>query len=345
MFVSLLGLSHAETPDLGGASRAAEFRELGRSILREITRTSPTLDDPVTGSYLVGLITRLRGANAITDQVPSITLFTSRRVNAFVLPGGYIGINAGLILEAPNESALASVLAHELAHLTQRHIERVFARRSGANLATLAALFAGALVVRDNPEAARAALYSGIAASVQQQLDYSRQNEREADRVGQKFLENAGFDSVGMAEMLQHMSNLSALNYRGGIEYLQTHPLTPNRVGEAWERARRQTAAVAADPSPDFSLIKQRVAHLTEATLPESSASGYGDALASLDADPDASLQHLDRLPEALRESRISRLLRARALSASGQAAAAETAFEELERDYPDDYLTQLIKA
>ncbi|MEM9604999.1 MAG: M48 family metalloprotease [Pseudomonadota bacterium] len=332
------------TPDLGGASRQAELERLGRAVLRTLVQRSETLDDAVTTSYLVDLVNRLRGANAITTGVQSITVFRNPTVNAFVLPGGLIGVNAGLILEAPSESALASVLAHELAHLTQRHVERVFARQSRSGLATLAALLAGALVVRDNPQAAQAAVYSGLAASVQQQLDYSRQNEREADRIGQKFLENAGFRSAGMAEMLQHLSALSGLNARGGIEYLQTHPLTPNRVGEAWERARRQPDTGNA-PQPGFALVKQRVAHLLDQHLADSPTADYGAALSQLETDPEASLVHLDRLPEPWREARYSRLLRARALLGAGRTDAADTLFAELERDYPFDYLTHHVKA
>lgn len=346
--LALLVCTHstAATPELGSGVHARELNELGQSILTEIMRRNPVIDDPITTAYLAELVDRLRGANAVTTTVPSITVFRARSVNAFVLPGGYMGVNAGLLLEAPNESAFASVLAHELAHLTQRHIERRFARQSGTNLRTIAVLLAGALVARDNPQAARAALYSGVASSVQDQLDYSRENEREADRLGQKFLENANFRSAGMAEMLSHMSRLNALNYSGGLEYLQTHPLTPNRVGEAWDRARRSSSVSAEHPpTPDFELIQQRIAHLINHNLPRSRASAYGDALGLLEQDPQASLAKLNSLPPELRDAQLPRLLRARALMAAGQSEAAAAVFSELESDYPNDFLTQLVKA
>jgi len=339
--------SHAATPELGGHASTRAMETLGQDIARALREREETLGDAVTLSYLEGLIGQLIGANALPVTVPSLTVFRSPAVNAFVLPGGHMGINAGLLLAAPNESALASVLAHEIAHLSQRHVERRFSRQSGVNLATLAGLIAGALVVRDNPDAAQAAIYSGLAASVQQQLDYNRAHEQEADRIGQKLLENAGFRSAGTAEMLQRMSNLSAVNFRGGIEYLQTHPLTPNRIGEAWDRAKQATgrSKPTAEDAASFSLVQARIATLLGQPRVPTPADGYARALASLERDPARSVTQLDALEEPWRSARYSRLLRARALAASGQHEDAARAFSALKADYPYDYLTVYTQA
>ncbi len=339
--------SSAATPELGGANGTDELAVLGGRIMDALAQPNAVLNDPVSTAYLDALVSQLRGANALPIEVHSVTLFKSLTINAFVLPGGYIGVNAGLVLAAQSESALASVLAHELAHLSQRHIERRFARQSGANFASLAGIIAGALVARESPDAAQAAIYSGIAATTQQQLDYSREQEREADRVGQKMLETAGFRSAGNAEMLQRLASLNAVNVAGGIEYLQSHPLTPNRIGEAWERAERANAAddENAEDAIAFAVVQARMASTLGQSVPDAAAQVYATAFEQRERDPTRSLATLDSLDANWQRARFVRLLRAELLSLTGQDSAAADAYTALKTDYPRDFLVHLSHA
>ncbi len=241
--------SSSPLPALGDAaaqelSPMAE-RRLGDRIMRSILRDPDVVDDPLVLEYIDQVWTRLlasaRQRGEISAELEASHawepfLVRDRSVNAFALPGGYIGVHLGLLAMTSTPDELASVLAHELSHVTQRHIARMIGQQSRQSWVSLASLVLGILAASRNPQAAQAMIYGGQAVSIQGQLNFSRDMEREADRIGFGVLGEAGFEPSGMAEMFEHLQQASRLNDDGSYPYLRTHPLTTERIGEA--RAR-----------------------------------------------------------------------------------------------------------
>lgn len=341
----LASSTSAELPNLGNASADnQQLAELGRAAMHSASLRNPTLIDVELHGYLTGLITTLSSANALQLPHVSLTLFTDQSVNAFALPGGYIGVFAGLVLDAKTESSLVSVLAHELAHLSQRHIHRFVQRQNQASLAAMAAVVAAALVLRDNPDAAQATLYSGLATANQSLLDYSRQHEREADRAGQRFMSIAGFRPEGMAEMFEGLAVKEQLNQGHGLEYLQTHPVTQSRIADAWDSAR-QFEEQGEDNHAAFLLHQARVAALVRAPL-SSAARPYALALTALLAnDAKTARRAFDQLDDKLARHRTAALLNARIEAALGKRSAALSTLADLQVDFPHWYPATQLRA
>ena len=242
--VRLPALGESASEDL---SVGAE-RRLGEQIMREGRRDPAFLDDPVLNAYLQDLwqplvrAARERGdIHAETDQAFAWEAFLvrDRSVNAFALPGGYVGVHLGLIALTSASDQLASVLAHELTHVTQRHIARSIAPQQRASMVALATMLLGVLAASrsNSPDMANAAIVGGQAAAIQGQLNFSRDMEREADRVGYGLLAEAGFSPAGMAGMFEKLDLATRLNDNSGFPYLRSHPLTVDRISEARNRA------------------------------------------------------------------------------------------------------------
>jgi predicted Zn-dependent protease len=244
-----------QLPALGDAaaedlSVGAE-RKLGDQIMREIRRDPDYLDDPLLLEYLQSLWQPLLAqSRALGNIGPDIDerfawepfLVRDRSVNAFALPGGYIGVHLGLMALTATRDELASVLAHEMSHVTQRHIARSIANSRKQSLLGVAALIVGVLAASRarSVDGANAAIVGSQAATAQGQLNFSRDAEREADRIGFALLSGAGFAPGGMAAMFEKLDQSSRLNDSGGFPYLRSHPLTTERIGEA--RSRLGTA-------------------------------------------------------------------------------------------------------
>jgi beta-barrel assembly-enhancing protease len=221
-------------------------RQLGDQIMREIRRDPDYLDDPLLLAYVQALWTALvRQARAQGELGAEIDgrfsfelfLVRDRSVNAFALPGGYVGVHTGLIGLTSSGDELAAVLAHELTHITQRHIARGIANSKKQNMIALASMIVGVLAAsRSGGDAANAAIVGGQAVAAQGQLNFSRDMEREADRIGYSVLGDAGFAPGGMAAMFEKLSLSSRLNDSGAFPYLRSHPLTSERLGEARSR-------------------------------------------------------------------------------------------------------------
>jgi beta-barrel assembly-enhancing protease len=222
-------------------------RQLGEQIMREIRRDPDYLDDPLLLAYVQSLWTplvrqaRAQGElGAEIDERFSFELFLvrDRSVNAFALPGGYVGVHTGLIGLTSSSDELAAVLAHELTHVTQRHIARGIANSKKQSMIALASMIVGVLAASRNGggAAANAAIVGGQAVAVQGQLNFSRDMEREADRIGFSVLGGAGFAPAGMAAMFEKLALSSRLNDSGAFPYLRSHPLTSERLGEARSR-------------------------------------------------------------------------------------------------------------
>jgi len=240
-----LGDSASEHLDLG-----AELR-LGQEIMRGIRGDPAYLDDPVLLHYMQGLwaplVAAARNQGHIgpeTDRLFPWELFLVRdaAVNAFALPGGHIGVYLGLIAMTESADELASVLAHELTHVTQRHIARSIGSAQQTGMVSLAALLLGILIASrsGNSDAAQAAIMGSQGAMVQGQLNFSRDMEREADRIGFGLMEDAGFAPYGMAAMFEKLAQANRLNDTGSFPYLRSHPLTSARIAEARARVPDQ---------------------------------------------------------------------------------------------------------
>ena len=235
--------------DVQGMSIAAE-RRLGDRIARDIYRDPDYLDDPILGDYLQLIWQPLLSAARTRGDVPpelaermawELMISRDRRVNAFALPGGYLGVNLGLIAVTDTTGELASVMAHELSHVSQRHIARMLTRQDKMAPWMLGALILGALAARANTDVANAAIVGSQAVAAQTQLNFSRDMEREADRVGFGVMTDAGFDGLAFVTMFDKLQQASRLNDDGGFPYLRSHPLNSERIADM--RARLPMAA------------------------------------------------------------------------------------------------------
>ncbi len=253
----------AGLPDLGDNSEAAfntsQERALGLKIMREIRSDRDYLDDPELSDYLNTLGTRLvSNAQSVRDGF-EFFFVRDGSINAFALPGGYVGVNSGLMLAAQSESELASVLAHEVTHVTQRHIARQIAgTENSAMLTTIAMLAAAIIAARTNSQLGQAAMATTQGLSIQNQLDYTREHEREADRIGLQLLEKSGFDVRGMAVFFGRLQKSSRFQEGNAPSYLRTHPLNSERIADVQNRIQKSPAKIVAD-SLDFQLVRAKL--------------------------------------------------------------------------------------
>ena len=250
-------------PDLGDSSQVnfspAQERKLGETIMRQARAHGGFLDDPEVSDYLNELGERLVAASRDARQDFEFFAVPENSINAFALPGGFIGINTGLILLAQNESELASVVAHEITHVTQRHIARLLQGQQNSLLMSLASLALAVLAARaggaSSSDAAQAAIATGQALAIQNQLNYTREFEYEADRVGFQRLEAAGFDVRGSATFMERLQKSGRFHEGNTPSYLRTHPVTFERIAEAQSRADAVPYRQVAD-SLDFQLVR-----------------------------------------------------------------------------------------
>ncbi|MDR1228518.1 MAG: M48 family metalloprotease [Azoarcus sp.] len=297
----------ADLPDLGdvaaGEFSLAQERQLGEEIMREVRRDPAWLDDPETEEYIGRLGQRLVAASADPSRHFEFFVLKNAMINAFALPGGYIGVHSNLILAAQSESELAGVLGHEIGHVTQRHIAQLVGKQKQLTMVMLASLLA-ALAVNDS-RVGEAVVTTGIAGAMQAQLAYTRDFEREADRAGLQMLESAGFDARGMAGFFDRLQRASRLYENNAPGYLRTHPLTTERIADMENRVMNMRYRQVPD-SMDFRYVQARLrvmalpaadAVRTFAGLvagnPDDMAARYGLALAQL---------RLGRLDEAARD-------------------------------------------
>ena len=230
-----------DLPDIGGAESSAltpaQEQALSGQIAREVRRSLPVMDDPELNTYLTAVGDRLVSSSPDAKNRMVFILIDSPEINAFAAPGGVIAVNTGLILAAKNESEMAGVVAHEIAHVTQRHLARTYADQANMTLKTGLSLLAGLLIGAYDPELGSAVAMTGMAATEQARLKYSRSNEQEADRIGIITLASAGYDPRGMPQFFQTLQKETGQSGDKIIEYLQTHPLTSSRISDSLTRA------------------------------------------------------------------------------------------------------------
>src|SRR6202171_5896771 len=264
--VSPTALPQPNLPELGdpsGAARSAQQeRKLGESVIRQIRLSGGYLSDPEVNGYLNELGNRL--VTAIPGAPFDFEFFAGGdpSINAFALPGGFIGVNTGLILLCQSESELASVLAHEISHVTQHHIARSVSKQKDAMLATLAVLAAAVVAARSSSsnsgQMTQAAIASAQGIAMQMQINFTRQNEQEADRIGFQRLDAAGFDVTGMATLMERLQRSTRFVEGNTPSYLRDHPVTYERIADAQARAQGKPFRQVKD-SLDFNMVRALV--------------------------------------------------------------------------------------
>jgi predicted Zn-dependent protease len=271
--------SSAGLPNLGDGSdmTPAAERRIGERIARELYRDPDYLDDPVITDYVQAIWQPLVAAARQRGELPAqldeafaweILLGRDRSVNAFALPGGYFGLHLGLVGMVTSRDELASVLAHELSHVTQRHISRSMARQAAQAPWLMGAMILGLLAASKDPSAAQAAIVGGQAAAVQSQLNYSRDMEREADRIGFGVQTQAGFAPQGFVSMFEKLQQSSRLNDTGGFPYLRSHPLTTERIADMQARVRQSERADASPhTTPEHAMVAARARVLSDSAV------------------------------------------------------------------------------
>ena len=252
-------------PDMGSPADAmlnnSQEAQIGRMIMRDIRASGQVVEDPLINEYINEIGSRIAAQSNDGDHSFTFFVVNDPRINAFALPGGYIGVHTGLIEATRNEDELAGVIAHEVAHVTQRHIARALHANSRQSLLTTA-LMLGALIVAaagGDSDVVSGAMAVAQGTAAQQQINFTRTNEYEADRVGIASLADAGFDPYGMASFFDVMSRqqLTSPEMRAP-EFMRTHPVTTARIAEARNRAR-EYPLVRSENSTGYGLARVRM--------------------------------------------------------------------------------------
>lgn len=298
-----VALAEPDLPQMGDASGTLispeEEKRLGEAFMREIRRSVRIIDDPELTDYLQALGSGL--ASQTDSYLRDFTFFwvDNPAINAFAAPGGYIGVHSGLILATEDESELASVVAHEVAHITQRHLPRALEAANKMNLPTAAALVAALILGRGNSQVTEAALATTLAGSAQAQINFTRAHEQEADRLGIQMLTASQFDPRGMPNFFEKLQASYRFYDNNLPEFLSTHPVTINRIADSRSRAE-QYPTPPVNPYSLYLFMRAKARVLTQSssqdnlaffkaarergTVREKFAARYGYALALLQA-------------------------------------------------------------
>ena len=270
-----------ELPDLGSPSDVylskLDEPAIGRAYFRNMRQQGQVVEDPLLNEYLQDLGSKLSSKVQDGDFVFNYFFVPQNSINAFAMPGGYIGIHTGLCVAADNESQLASVLAHEISHVTQRHISRQIGDQVPSSiqggLILLGAILIGAM--SGNSDVVEAGAMVAPSIMSQNQIDFTRDMEVEADAIGIKTLGLAGYDPYAMSDFFEKLSTGSDPRNAQSTEFLRTHPTSVNRSAAAKKQARRMTVE-RKDESLGFELSKARIRHLDSST-PEKSYEYFSD--------------------------------------------------------------------
>ncbi|MCW8922872.1 MAG: M48 family metalloprotease [Gammaproteobacteria bacterium] len=273
-------LAYAELPELGDPTLKSfsteEEKKLGLMFFRTLKNNLAFIDDPQLNHYIKNLGKKLASHSDAAGKDFKFFIINSDTINAFAGPDAYIGINSGLFLEASNESQLASVIAHEISHISQRHLARAIDESGSTAVATFATVLAAILLGSRDPQVSQAVLYSGIAGAQQSAINFTRSNEYEADRMGIGILTRTGINPKGMVDFF---STLLAKSGDGGIEYLRTHPLNTSRVSEASDRIKKIQLNLPED-SQDFQFARARlkvISNTDASTLKTNTTTSHND--------------------------------------------------------------------
>lgn len=266
LFLALLLLVPAALaeglPDLGDYAQTVlppqEERRIGEEVMREIRGSGQMVSDVEIADYLASVGYRLVANSSDNQQAFSFFVIQDPTINAFALPGGFIGVHTGLIQSARSESELASVLAHEIGHVVQRHLARMMAQQEREAIPSLAALAVSILMARANPQLAQAGIAATQAGTVQRQLDYTREHEREADRVGLQILNDSGFDTRAMPSFFETLMKGTRFYDGSAPSFLRTHPLTTERIADVRNRVEQLPYRQVPD-SAEFHFVRAKL--------------------------------------------------------------------------------------
>lgn len=249
-------------PDLGDVSQTVlsplDEQRIAEQIMREVVVSDEVVQDVEVTDYVQALGNKLTAASPDKQQKFNFFVVQDNSINAFAMPGGVIGVHTGLILASNSESELASVLGHEIGHVTQRHLARMLAQQKYDTFKNIAGIALALLVSRANPELTSGAMATASAAGVQRQLDYTREHEREADRVGLSILDNAGFDARAMPAFFNTLQRGTRFVEGSAPSFLRTHPLTAERIADVSNRVETMPYKQVTD-SLEFNLVRAKL--------------------------------------------------------------------------------------
>ena len=251
-----------ELPDLGDYSEtvigAHEESVIGNQILQQVYQSDSVINDAEIEDYLNNLANKLVRASDHSGKDLTFFIVNDSSINAFAMLGNVIGVHTGLILSANSESELASVLSHEIAHITQRHIARMISKLQKDSFKSYLGLGLALLLSRSNPDLARGALVASQALGVQNVLDFTRENEKEADRVGIKILDKAGFDVRGSVDFFKTLQKGNRHSIGAAPSFLRTHPITSERISDIEDRIKDFPYKQRMD-NPSFHFVKGKI--------------------------------------------------------------------------------------
>jgi predicted Zn-dependent protease len=346
----------SELPSLGDASSAIvspqQEHQLGRAWLSLLRGQVSQLSDPQLKDFVESSVYRLGETSQVQDRRLEFVLLDSPQINAFAAPGGIIGVNGGLFLYAQSEAEYASVMAHELAHLSQRHFARGLEAQQRMQLPVMAAMLAGIVAAAAGAgDVGIAAIASTQAAAIQEQRRFSRQNEQEADRIGLVNLEKAGYDPRAMPSMFERLMRQYRYD-RKPPEFLLTHPVSESRIADTRNRAEQFNSGGTQD-SVRYQLMRARVQLIYEDTPglaakrframleenPKLEAARYGLALAQIKSGQlKQARESLQPLLQNAPNDIAYNLAQVELDIAARQLADAQGRVERLQRLYPSNY-------
>ncbi len=351
-------LADTAIPDLGNPAGSVlspqQEAEIGKKLMRLLRKHHMIIEDPLVTHYIQSLGYKLVAQSDQPQRKFTFFVLKDNSINAFAAPGAYIGVNAGLIETAKSESELAAVVAHEVAHITQNHMSRMYASKKRRGIAVAAAMIAALIASKGNSQLTKGVIATGIAGSYQAKVNFTRANEKEADHIGIKILAHAGFDPNAMAKFFQRMQKATSLYGNRLPEFLSTHPVSTTRIADAQNRVG-QFEVRQPKENFNFYLMRARIATLitrnparTLNRFKKALSSGftlnkdaarYGLALALLrTTNPGAARRHIEIL---LRKdpTRLAYIITSGEIAlASRNAAKVKEVFEDALVLYPNNY-------
>lgn len=251
-----------DLPELGDVSQTVlsplQEQAIAEQILRDVAISDDVVQDAEITAYLQALGSKLVSSSPDSQLKFNFFVVQDNSINAFAMPGGVVGVHTGLILASNSESELASVLGHEIGHVTQHHLARMLASQKYDTFKNIAGIALALLVARANPQLASGALTTASAVGIQNKLDYTREHEREADRIGLQILNNAGFDVRAMPTFFTTLQRGTRFAEGGAPSFLRTHPLTSERIADMANRVEQMPYKQVSD-SVEFQYVRAKL--------------------------------------------------------------------------------------
>jgi predicted Zn-dependent protease len=334
--------AEGELPLLGenSAINIEQEKRIGHTFYRRLLAQGVVETNPILHSYLNELGARLLSNLDLRLRDYHFFIVKDLSVNAFAVPGGYIGVNVGLILRAQNQDQLASVLAHEISHVRLMHGLQLMEKASGVGNASIITMLAGILLAGVSPELGSAVLFGGVASGQQAMINYTREYEYEADRLGIELLQGGNFDPQGMVDFFRMMERISGNSEFQSIEYLRTHPVNDNRISEVENRIRSMTVSKS---GPDyFPMFRDYLLYLSLDRI-EYAGSNFRKALAQIKIGEFAlANQSLEKLYRQDSENVWYGYVYAENLENLNQLDEARQVYQKLLEIYPDQFALSL---